>query len=144
MRNLAAKWGNIYVGRFASSLPTNETRQRLEVCCCVSISYWYKEGFWERLIYKMIYLEFSDFPSVCTPLIAPLAHPSPILWSFFYLWVLGKNESLTVSVYHNFHTFIIAPITSYSGNPWCICLPFCLHHWDRDSLLYFVSSKPST
>lgn len=63
MRNIAAKWGNIYVGHFAGSLPTNDTKQRLEVCGCVSISYWCKEGFREGLIYKLIYLEFSDFLS---------------------------------------------------------------------------------
>lgn len=42
MRNVEAKWGDIYVGPFVSSLPTKETKQRLEVCCCVN--YWYEEG----------------------------------------------------------------------------------------------------
>lgn len=58
MRNGAARWGDSHVGQSVSSLPTKEPKRRLEVGCCVSISYWHKERVGERCIYKLICLKF--------------------------------------------------------------------------------------
>ena len=75
----------IYVGRFTSSLPTEETKQRLELCCWVSIRYWYKVGVWERFIYKLIYVEVPDSFPMSVPPSSHVPYSVELLWALS-LW----------------------------------------------------------